>query len=101
MKRDREITNEKNGTAYEEQKKQKLGYWQGKTPCWETHHCPETIKKQCPVFRNKSIPGWEIGGLYCQLFDSRRIGNFTDVCRLCQVYRKWGHYELDASLSNN
>lgn len=102
MKRGRETNQEKNRSVYAEQRRRQLGYWQGKTPCWEMLHCPETIREQCPVFRKENMPGWEIGGLYCQLFDSRGgIGNFTDVCRLCRVYRKWGHGELDASLSNN
>ena len=101
MKRGNDLTNAKHDSAYRVQEKQNLGYWQGKTPCWEMLHCPETMRKQCPVFQHLTTPGWEVGGLYCQLFDSRQMGVFTDVCRLCRVYKKWGRGELNERPSSN
>ena len=76
--------------------KQGLGYWKNKKPCWELLNCPELMRNRCPVYKNRDIPGWQVGGLYCQLLDSRQTKrNFTDVCRRCPVYLRWGNHSLN------
>jgi len=37
-----------------------LGFWEGKTPCWEMFRCPEPMKNECPAFKYRSLPCWEI-----------------------------------------
>ena len=76
--------------------KQSLGYWVGKKPCWEVLNCPEPMRNRCPAYLDPDAPGWRVGGLYCQLFDSRQMGgSFTDVCRQCRVYLRWGNGSLN------
>ena len=76
--------------------KQRPGYWTGKKPCWEILNCPETMRNRCPVYNNPDMPGWLVGGLYCQLLDSRQMGgSFTDICRRCRVYLQWGNHSLN------
>lgn len=91
MKRDgEEITKEKSGTAYGEQKERNLGYWQGKTPCWEMTGCPKAIKIECPAIRCESLPCWQIEGTFRKIFDYEQGGDGTAMCRLCEVYKKYG-----------
>lgn len=67
-----------------------LGFWEGKTPCWEMFRCPEAIKTECPAFKFRSLPCWEIEGTYCKLFDYGTKGDGTDVCQHCRAYKKLG-----------
>ena len=67
-----------------------LGFWEGKTPCWEMFRCPEAIKAECPAFKFRSLPCWEIEGTYCKLFDYGTKGDGTDVCQHCRAYKRWG-----------
>ncbi|HEY56004.1 MAG TPA: hypothetical protein G4N90_01050 [Dehalococcoidia bacterium] len=70
-----------------------LGFWEGKTPCWDMFHCPDAIKKECPAFRYRTLPCWQIEGTYCKLLDSEPQGMDTDICHVCRAYEKWGHRE--------
>ena len=67
------------------------GFWEGKTPCWEMVHCPEVIRKECPVQRHQAMACWELEGTYCKLCDGGRSGQDTSVCEVCRVYRRWGN----------
>ena len=46
-----------------------LGFWEGKTPCWE------------------------IEGTCGKLYDYGAKGDGTDICQVCRVYKRWGHGE--------
>jgi len=70
-----------------------LGFWEGKTPCWEMFRCPEAVRSECPAFNYRSLPCWEIEGTYCKLDDYGATGQDTSVCEVCRVYKKWGHGE--------
>lgn len=65
-------------------------FWQGKTPCWQTCHCPELLKVECPAPRYPSLPCWEIEGTYCKLTADLTGGQDTSICRSCRVYKRWG-----------
>lgn len=66
------------------------GFWEGKKPCWEMLRCPDAIKKECPAFRYKSLPCWQIEGTYSKLYDYGHKGDGTGACCYCRVYKKWG-----------
>ena len=70
-----------------------LGFWEGKTPCWEMFRCPEAMRNECPAFKYRSLPYWEIEGTYCKLYDYGAKGDGTDICQVCRVYKRWGHGE--------
>lgn len=70
-----------------------LDFWEGKTPCWEVYRCPEEIKIECPAFKYRSLPCWEIEGTYSKLYDYGAKGDSLDICRGCRVYKRWGHGE--------
>jgi len=70
-----------------------LGFWEGKTPCWEMFRCPEEMKNECPSFTYRSLPCWQIEGTYCKLYDYGAKGDGTDICQVCRVYKRWGHGE--------
>ena len=70
-----------------------LGFWEGKTPCWEMFRCPQEVRNECPSFKYRSLPCWEIEGTYCKLFDYGAKGDGTDICQYCRVYKRWGHGE--------
>jgi hypothetical protein len=61
-----------------------LGFWEGKTPCWEMFRCPQEVRNECPSFKYRSLPCWEIEGTYCKLFDYGAKGDGT---------KRWGHSE--------
>jgi hypothetical protein len=67
------------------------GFWEGKTPCWEMVHCPEVIRKDCPLQRHQAMACWELEGTYCKLSDGGASGEDTTVCEVCRVYRRWGN----------
>ena len=76
------------------------GFWEGKTPCWDMLHCPETVKQECPAFQYHSLPCWQIEGTYCKLLDQGAEGTSTDICQVCRVYKRWEHGEpLEIKLS--
>ena len=70
-----------------------LGFWEGKTPCWEMFRCPEAMRNECPAFKYRSLPCWQIEGTYCKLYDYGAKGDGTDICQVCRVYKRWGHGE--------
>ena len=70
-----------------------LGFWEGKTPCWEMFRCPEAMKSECPAFKYRTLPCWQIEGTYCKLLDYGQRGDGTDICQVCRVYKRWGHGE--------
>jgi hypothetical protein len=65
-------------------------FWQGKTACWEMCHCPEVIRNECPAYKYRSFPCWEIEGTYCKLSVDGTSGKDTSICRACRVYKRWG-----------
>lgn len=67
-----------------------LGFWEGKTPCWEMTHCPEGIKMECPAFKYRSLPCWEIEGTYCKLDFYGVLDLDTNICKLCRAYKRYG-----------
>ena len=69
------------------------GFWEGKTPCWEMLRCPEAIRDECPAFKHRELPCWQIEGTYTKLHGDGREGDNTDVCRVCRVYKRWGQNE--------
>jgi len=71
----------------------RLGFWEGKTPCWEMFRCPEEVRNECPAFKYRSLPCWEVEGTYCKLFDYGAKGDGTDICQYCRVYKRWGQGE--------
>jgi len=70
-----------------------LGFWEGKTPCWEMLRCPEAIRNECPAFKHRGVPCWQIEGTYSKLLDDGQKGYNTDICRVCRVYKRWGRGE--------
>jgi len=70
-----------------------LGFWEGKTPCWEMFRCPEAMRNDCPAFKYRSLPCWQIEGTYCKLYDYGAKGDGTEICQVCRVYKRWGHGE--------
>lgn len=66
------------------------GFWQGKVPCWEMFRCPEVIRNECPAFRHRALPCWEIEGTYSKLHAYGEKGDRTGICRYCRVYKKYG-----------
>jgi len=76
----------------EDEEKQSVSFWQGKSPCWEMCHCPKSIKNQCPAPRNPFLPCWEIQGTYLKLSDDSNDsnnGNDTSICSVCRVYKRY------------
>jgi len=69
---------------------QSKDYWEGKTPCWEMCHCPESIRDICPAFVNQSEACWAIEGTYCKLCDYGNRGDDTSICKVCRVYKRYG-----------
>ena len=68
-----------------------LDFWEEKTPCWEMCSCPEIIKSECPAFKHRFLPCWEIEGTYCKLDDYGATGQDTSICEVCRVYKRWSH----------
>ena len=81
------------GFRYDEVAELTLGFWEGKTPCWETFRCPEMIKTDCPAFKYRFLPCWNIQGTYCKLNDYGATGLDTSICEVCRVYKRYGHGE--------
>ncbi|MDY6917639.1 MAG: hypothetical protein SVP26_06790 [Chloroflexota bacterium] len=67
-----------------------MGFWEGKTPCWEMFRCPEAVRKECPAFKYRTRPCWEIEGTYCKLYDYGAKGDGTEICEHCRVYKRFG-----------
>lgn len=72
---------------------QGMGFWEGKTPCWEMFRCPGIIKNDCPAFKYRAFPCWQIEGTFTKLRDYGQGGNKTDICQVCQIYKRYGHGE--------
>ncbi len=70
-----------------------LGFWQGKTSCWEMYRCPDALKSDCPAFKYRSLPCWTIEGTYCKLDHYGVTGVDISICQVCRVYKKYGHGE--------
>lgn len=70
-----------------------LGFWEKKIPCWEMLRCPQMVRDECPAFKYRSLPCWEIEGTYCKLNDKGATGQDTSICEVCRVYKRWGHGE--------
>jgi hypothetical protein len=70
-----------------------LGYWEGKTPCWEMCNCPSSIHNDCPAYKKRDLPCWEDEGTYCKLDDYGATGRDTSICQVCRVYKRYGNNE--------
>lgn len=70
-----------------------ISFWARKKPCWEMCHCPESVKNQCPAPKYHFLPCWEIEGTYLKLSDDGCQGNNNQLCRVCRVYKTYGHNE--------
>jgi len=70
-----------------------LGFWEGKTPCWEMFRCPEAVRNECPAFHYRSLPCWEIEGTYSKLHEYGVRGDCTKICENCRVYKRYGSAE--------
>ncbi|MBA7519790.1 hypothetical protein ES705_11877 [subsurface metagenome] len=81
------------GFQYDEVAEPALVWWEEKTPCWEMLRCPEAIRNECPAFRYRSLPCWEIEGTYSKLYDYGANGDSLDICQMCRVYKRWGQGE--------
>jgi hypothetical protein len=69
------------------------GFWEGKSPCWEMANCPSSIHKDCPAFKKRDLPCWEVEGTYCKLDDYGATGRDTSICQVCRVYKRFGNGE--------
>jgi hypothetical protein len=67
-----------------------LGIWEGKSPCWEMTNCPQSLRNECPAYKNTETPCWEIEGTYCKLDDYGATGRDTSICQVCRVYKRYG-----------
>ena len=65
-------------------------FWQGKVSCWELTCCPEPIHKECPAYRYRQYPCWEIEGTYCKWDKRESLGRDTSPCLICNVYLSYG-----------
>jgi len=65
------------------------GFWEGKTPCWEMFQCPVEVRNECPAFKYRSQPCWEMEGTYHKQFDYGEKGEGIDICQSCRVYKRW------------
>ena len=83
----------KGTVATEVSQESTLGFWVEKIPCWETFHCSQVTKDDCPAFRYRDLPCWEVEGTYCKLFDCGARDNGNNVCQACSIYKRWGHGE--------
>jgi hypothetical protein len=70
-----------------------LGFWEGKTPCWETFRCPEAVRNECPAFHYRSLPCWQIEGTYSKLHGNGTRGDSIEICENCRVYKRYGDSE--------
>jgi hypothetical protein len=70
-----------------------LGFWKGKTPCWEMCSCPSSLREECPTSKNLELPCWEMEGTYCKLDDYGATGRDTSICQVCRVYKRYGNGE--------
>jgi hypothetical protein len=67
------------------------GFWESKTPCWEMFQCPAEVKNECPAFKYRTQPCWEIEGTYHKRFNYVEQGDGVDICQCCRVYQRWGN----------
>jgi len=84
------VVQEAKGNILEEDE---LGFWEGKTTCWKMCTCPQSLRQECPAFKNRDLPCWEIEGTYCKLDDYGATGRDTSICQVCRVYKRWGSNE--------
>jgi hypothetical protein len=70
-----------------------MGFWEGKTPCWEMCNCPSALKHECPSYKNREQACWAVEGTYCKLDDYGATGRDTSICQVCRVYKRFGNGE--------
>jgi hypothetical protein len=73
--------------------KTEMGYWEGRTSCWQMNSCPSYIRNECPAYKLRSGPCWEMEGTYCKLNDFGSTGVDTSICQICRVYKAYGNDE--------
>ena len=69
---------------------QDMGFWTGKSACWEMFRCPPEVRSECAAPKNPTTPCWQIEGTYCKLFEYGMKGDGTQICESCRVYKKYG-----------
>jgi hypothetical protein len=57
----------------------------GSTVYWDRR-----IHSDCPAYRNRDYPCWEIEGTYCKWNEWGANGRDTSLCLKCEVYVKYG-----------
>ncbi len=62
----------------------KVGFWDGKTPCWVLRNCPEMMRDTCPSYLEQSEPCWEMPDTACD-----RILGTEKTCDVCCVYQAY------------
>ena len=67
-------------------------FWVNKRPCWEMSHCAPEIRDECPAYRNRALPCWEVEGTYSKLCMQSGQANDRDttICQTCPVYKRYG-----------
>lgn len=68
-----------------------LGFWKGKTPCWDMCKCPSSIRQECPSFKKRDLPCWEIEGTYSKVDDYVVTCHGKSICHACCVYKRFGN----------
>ncbi len=71
-----------------------MGFWRDKTPCWQMNSCPSYIRCECPSYRVRSHPCWEMEGTYCKLNDCGSSGRDTTICGICRVFKTYGESQM-------
>lgn len=67
-------------------------FWTNKVPCWEISRCATEIRDECPAYRNRILPCWEVEGTYSKLCieGGQASGRDITACQTCPVYNKYG-----------
>lgn len=65
-------------------------FWHGKTPCWEVHACPPSVRKECPAPRHPALPCWTLAGTPCKVNLVAGVDDDVSICYNCNVYMRYG-----------
>ena len=69
----------------------KLNFWAGKETCWDTCHCPEMIKAECPATQSTSFcPAGRSRGLTANWMTGGRRGRIPASVKCARYTRNMG-----------